>query len=177
MAGVINFFRTSEWKEMAGRVRKTIEGLSSQGSYLQNYLMRGAREGKSGSELLSELRNAGYGYRRETFYHDYAIVQSSMGKWKGMKWTPHNRVIREEWYKTTKAPLPTNYQTTFKIRAIDKSTGEVKDRFVTISHDWLKTREDLEAEAVELMQSESEELEAIEVMPVKALKSSVEWVV
>jgi len=152
-----------------------LEGISEKGAKVFNFLYKAAKEGLTGAETLRVLREQGLGYRTQDFYRDFRLVKASIGKWDGMKWTPHNRVIPEEYYKPAKSPLPTNYQTVIKVRAIDKYTGEVKDRYVTISHDWLKTREDLEAEAIELIQSESEELEPIEAMPIKALASPVRW--
>lgn len=154
-----------------------IEGLSEKGAKVFNFLIKGVREGLSGRQVLEALRSQGLGYRMSDFYRDFRLVKAAEGKWDTMKWTPHDRFIPEEYYKKAKAPLRANYMTTVKIRALDKETGEVKDRFVSIFHDRPKTREELEEEAINLMQSESEELEPIEAMPVKALASPVKWVV
>lgn len=154
-----------------------LEGLSERGRQVFNFLLKGAKEGLSGADVLRTLRQHGLGYNKQIFYRDYRIVKVAQGRWDSMKWTPHNRIIPEEYYKTAKSPLRGNYMTTVKIRALDTETSEIVDRYVTIFHDRLKTREEIESEAIELLQTESKELEPIEAMPIRALQSPVKWVV
>jgi len=152
-----------------------IEGLSPQGIRAFSFLQKGISEGLSGRAILSELKEAGLSYRWSTFYRDLRLIRASEKDWSTLKYNPHNRVLPEESYKTAKAPLETNFQTTFKVRGVNSETGEIEDHFITIGHDTPMLRGELEEEVLELIGTESVAFEPIEVMPVRALKSPVVW--
>ena len=132
--------------------------------------------GLSGRQLLLMLREKGLGYRTQTFYNDYRIVRESVKKWENMKYIRKDRLIPEHWYSETLTPLETNYQTTFEIEAFDIRLNTRVTRYVTVGHDTIMRRADLERLASSVAQGTSPTLIIERIIPTRALRSPVRWV-
>ena len=153
-----------------------LEGISKQGMRVVNFLIRGARLGMSGRQLLLFLRQHGLGYRTETFYRDYKLVRGAIRPWERMKYIPRNKFIPEHWYTPTKSPLATNYQTTFELRVFDFNIYQERTIHVTVGHDRLYTRGHLERIACSIAQGTSPKIDVLDIKPTRAFKSPVRWV-
>ncbi len=148
-----------------------LEGLTKQGIRVLPFLMRGVREGLSGRRLLKMLRKYGLGYRTQNFYRDYKIVKEKVSLWDNMKYIRRDSIISERWYAGAFTPLQANYLTTVRIHAFDFNTQSWVVRDVTVAHDVLLRREDLEREAAKIAVGTSPSLYIDKAYPVRALKT------
>ena len=150
--------------------------ISPQGMRVLGFLEKAIRLGWSGRQTLLKLREYGLGYRTQVFYRDWRILQETVKKWENMRYIRKDALIKEDWYTVTASPLETNYQTTFEIRAWDMNLKDNVVRYVTVGHDQLMKRADLERMASAIAQGTSPSLVIDRIIPVRAFKSPVEWI-
>jgi len=151
------------------------EGLSARGEALYPILRAFVGEDVPANRALETLRELGLGYRRSVFLSDYRILRSAQQKAATIKYVPKSAVISERHYTPAKTPLSVgNYQTTFRIEGTDLETGESFIKNVTIAHDTLMTREELEEAAFYRALETSPNLEIERIIPTSARKQP-EW--
>lgn len=151
------------------------EGLSDRGQEVLSFLEKGASDEMSGAAVLRELRFQDLGYTTSVFYEDYRTVLSAQQQFDNMKYISRNNTIGKEWYVKAGTPLSTNYQTVIGMEGIDTDTGAKTTRYVTVAHDSMLTRGELEDKAMEVAFDTSPTFDIITARPVKARSSAVMW--
>jgi hypothetical protein len=106
--------------------------------------VRGIREGKSGVEIMKELRELGLGYRLTDFYNDLRIIKGEGMKWDTLKYVRRDRVISEDLYSLGNIRKDVRFLTTFEVEIEDLVTRQRKTVYVTVGHDIPLRRADLE---------------------------------
>jgi len=120
-----------------------IFGLSKKGQELFHFLIKGLQEGKSGLQILKELRELGLGYRTQDFYNDLRIVKGEILKWETMKFVKRDAVISESLY-TPSERAKTPFVTKVRVEIENVLTGERKEIYVSVTHDTPLKRRDIE---------------------------------
>jgi len=121
-----------------------LKGLSAKGIEFSNFILRCIREGYSATRTLRELREVfGTAYRMTDFYRDFRILSVAEKDWSVMERIPKHELIRREYYK--EANLSPEHVMITKARCTFRTSwGEIKEVYVSVSHDRLITREELE---------------------------------
>lgn len=154
----------------------TLWGLSEKGRQVWQYLVKGIREGKSGAEIMRELRELGLGYRLQDFYNDLRIIRGEELRWDTLKYVRRDRVISEDLYSLGNIRKDVRFLTTFEIEIEDLETRQRKTVYVTVGHDIPMRREDLEEIALSPVLENVSEYEGwvnfrvTKVTPVKGLR-------
>lgn len=147
-----------------------ISGLSDLGRELYHYLVRGIYEGKSGTEILSGLRELGRGYRLTDFYSDLRILKGETLKWDTMKYVREEYTISDRLYTPAVYTAKYPYITRFEVTLQDPETGELYTAHTSVGHEVTMRRADLEALAEENIAKRQElyhELEGFEIIHIK----------
>jgi hypothetical protein len=133
--------------------------LSEKGRQLYSFILKGLQEGKSGAEILRELRELGEGYRIQDFYNDLRIIKGEMPRWDTLKYVRRDRVISEDLYSPADLKIDRRFLTRIYIEIENPLTGERKSVVVGIGHDTPMRRKDLEDLALDKVIPHIEEYE------------------
>jgi len=148
-----------------------LQGLSKFARSEFPYMLRGLREGLSGRQILQVLRDTGRGYRTQTFYEDLGVLTKARDRWDTMKFVRRDSTITDKHYAYTQVPMANRYQTTIRVRGYSMKTGDPVERHVTLGHDSLRIRRELEDLASVLSQDTSPDLIVEELMPTQGRES------
>lgn len=153
-----------------------IRGLSEKGRELYGYLVSFAEKGYSANKALEALRELGLGYRRQDFLNDYRIIRGAAEQWEKMKYVPRHAVISDRLYTPGHTNYPEKYMTTVRV-VIDFGDGVWREKYVTIRHDTLLSRREIEERALEKFIQEAESYQQApeywrvrDIMPVRGIK-------
>lgn len=146
-------------------------GLSEKGEAIWNFIQSAITRGLGANQTLESLKNQGLGYRRTTFLSDFRIALRAEEKEATMKFVRKDYRITDKHYTPSKHPLAGGFrQTVFQIEGTDTRTGEDVIRHVTVAHDYITIRDELEFDAVRKVQGTSPWLEIKKITPVVARK-------
>jgi hypothetical protein len=120
------------------------ELLSEAGRRLYQFLLKGLNEGKSGAQILRELRELGEGYRIQDFYNDLRILKGETERWDTMKHVRRDRTISEDLYTPLRFSGPGLFMTRFRVMIRDMQTGERIELYTSIFHGAPMLRGELE---------------------------------
>jgi len=152
-----------------------LAGISEQGARVVSFLREAARMDVSANRVLDVLREFKLGYRRSVFLRDYRIIRGAREVWQGLKYVRREAVPGVRHYMTTKSPLKTNYQTVIEMGVTHMETGESATRYVTVGHDVLKKRGELEDIAATTVESESPQWFIEAIMPIEGRACPFKW--
>jgi len=142
--------------------------LSSAGTRVAGYIMKGLEQGMSGRGILSVLRPEGLGYRTQDFYRDVGVVNRALETWERLKFVRRDSVPSESRYLPSKTILPDRYTTTIRFEALNPDTGEWRTIHKHVAHTTLRTRGELEEEAEKAWKSGPSPWEIKDLRPVAA---------
>lgn len=142
------------------------EDLSDKGNSLLSFLIKGASLDMSKAAVLRALQDKDLGYRETIFRKDYGIVLAAHKKFEGLRYIPGKETIGEEWYMRSTLPMTKNYQTVIDFDVLDTATGKEETMHISVMHDSLLSRAELEAKAQECLAEYERELEILDLRPV-----------
>jgi len=128
--------------------------LSAQGRRVYQFLLKGIQEGKTGAQILRELRELGLGYRLTDFYNDLRILKGESMRWDTLKYVRRDRVISEDLYSPGNIRKDVRFLTTFEIEIEDVMTRAKSRVYVTVGHDVPMRRGELEEMALKTVESQ-----------------------
>jgi hypothetical protein len=105
--------------------------------------------------VYNALKKYGLSYRRQDMLRDFNILKGYEQVRNVMKYIPREKLIPESHYIPAEKLKKANFYTVFRVEGIDKITGEYKTKYVTVTHDSILRRKDLE-DNVEEMFAEAE---------------------
>lgn len=153
-----------------------LRGLSEKGKALYGYLISLAQQGYSANKALEALRELGLGYRRTDFLADWRIITAAAEKSEKLKYVPRHAVISDRLYVPAQTSYPEKYMTTVRVVFTDQ-WGFTHERYVTVRHDTLLTRAEIEKRALDMIigsadlyNQDPSAIYVHEIMPVKGLK-------
>lgn len=147
----------------------SLKGLSERGSEFVQYLKSGIKQGLSGNRILSSIQDAtGKAYQRTVFLADMRVLRGAEETFKGLKFIRRDRLVSERHYQTTVKTMNTRYKTVVEIHGISKITGDPTDRFITVGHDTLLTRGELERAALIALEKAESPTKWDRIFPVEA---------
>lgn len=95
-------------------------------------------------------------YRYQTMRQDIGALLNVSDRWKIMRTKPKGEILSASFYPQTRKTMTTRYKTVIRVQGKSKITGELVTRHVTVAHDTLLSRDELEADAlIVLEKSES----------------------
>jgi len=147
-----------------------LAGLSEGGRRALSLIKGGVAAGWTSTEIVSTLREHEMGYRHTTMLQDIRTMSGAAEDWGRMRHVRLDRTITERLYQERQFDRPFRYSTTIQVSGYSHLTGEEKTDFVTITHDTLQHREELEAAALEVMREESPDFVVETVMPVEGYR-------
>jgi len=147
---------------------------SEAGTRVAGYLMKGLEQAMSGRSILGVLRDEGLGYRTQDFYKDVGLVNSALETWDRLKYVRRDAVPSASRYLPSRTILPDRYTTTIRFKALNPDTGEWHTIHKHVSHDTLRTRGELEAEAEDAFKAGPSPWEIKDIMPVAAYQYEYE---
>ena len=121
--------------------------LSTAGTRVAGYIMKGLEQGMSGRSILGVLRDEGLGYRTQNFYKDVGLVNRAIDTWDNLKFVRRDSVPSISRYLPSRTILPDRYTTTIRFEALNPDSGKWQTIHKHISHSTLRTRGELEDEA------------------------------
>lgn len=152
------------------------EGLSEKAHEVLGILQRGAREERSGAEVLRKLRMKGIKYTDSVFYKDYGIISAHNKSFKGMRNIRRDHTITEKWYGKAGTQLKTaDLHTIFEIETYDPTTGKTIIEHLTVAHQNPRQRGVLEEAALFLFRQYGKDVEVTGIKPVAARRSATLW--
>jgi len=144
-----------------------LAGMTEKAKGLISYLRGAVARGWSSNRIIERARELGLPtYRRSEMLRDIRILRGEAEVAERMKYVRRDAVISERLYLPSKTYLPTRYVTTVELRGFDLETGESFRKHVTLAHDTLRRREELEDIAMEIALDESPTLMIEEALPV-----------
>lgn len=148
-----------------------LEGISNAGKAIYGLLESGVGRDLSANSILESLQSQGLGYRRQDFLSDIRIISHAEQTWSTIRYVTRDSVPSERLYFNTANPMLTQYQTVVEVRGYDRETGEAITRDVTVHHNTLLTRAELEEDAIAVVEEVSPKIEVEGAMPVQARRS------
>ena len=89
-----------------------------------------------------------YYYPYNLYRHDYIRCKGLYNKWYRARFVRRDRSLSERFYHETKIWLRRKYLTTFDLECVNRRTGERFRMSTSLYHDTIRTRGELEAEAI-----------------------------
>ena len=142
-------------------------GLSEKASGILSYLRGAVNKGWSANKIINTARELGLPtYRRSEMLKDISVLRQEPALREGMKFVARDSTVTERLYLRSESALPQRYLTTVRLRGFDLETGETFERYVSVSHDTLKKRYELEEAAISALEEASPTLYIEEATPV-----------
>ncbi|MBW2562202.1 MAG: hypothetical protein JRE40_15290 [Deltaproteobacteria bacterium] len=133
-----------------------IEGLSWFGERYFNFITRGIAEGLSANRIIKSIAEAGLPTaRRSTMLRDIRLIRGVERVVEPMRYVGRERVISDRLYAPSDKPMHRRYYTVVRVEGYDVETGEKFSQHVTVAHDTLLKRSEIEEAAEGLMIDES----------------------
>jgi len=130
----------------------------------------GVQAGYSTTDIISVLSEHELSYRRTTMLSDIRTVQGAAEDWGRMRFVGRDKTVSERLYQEREFDRPWRYSTTVELKGYSEKTGEKQTRHVTVTHDTLMHREELEAAALQTMDEVSPDLIVESLMPVEGYR-------
>jgi hypothetical protein len=103
--------------------------------------------------------------------NDIRILRQEPEIKEGMKYIPKDYVVGARWYAESAFALEKHYETVVRIGAFDTKIGENVERYITVKHETLLVRREIEEAAEEALLEVCPHLEVFEAMPVMGRRS------
>jgi hypothetical protein len=133
-------------------------------------LKAGVQAGYSTTEIISVLAEHELTYRRTTMLSDIRTVQGAAEDWGRMRFVGREKTISERLYQERAFDRPWRYSTTFSMNVRDKPGDPWETRHVTMTHDTLMHREELEELVTTEMLEKYPDREIESLMPVEGYR-------
>jgi hypothetical protein len=126
-----------------------MKGISEKGKAVYNFLKSGVAKGLSSNAIITSLRDAGAAtYARTDMLRDLRVIRGVSDDFKGLKFIRRDTLISERHYKTTRKVMDTRYKSVVMVEGVSKITGDEVERFITVSHNTLLQRGEIENAAL-----------------------------
>ncbi len=112
--------------------------------------------GISANQALRELRDLGFGYRRQDFLNDFRQGESAYSQETKVRFVGGGSLIGESILESRYHGVPDKYSFVFKASGIDNSTGEASEQYFFYHRNNLDTRSNLESDAQSWMDEQSD---------------------
>lgn len=146
-------------------------GVSDRGESVWNFIINAVNRGMRAEETLTILRKEGLGYRHTTYLADFRLAEEVTARDFTADSIGKRRRILDSHYTVAKYPLAGGFrQTVFEIQGTDTRSGEYVTRHVTVAHDQIAIRGDLELDATLTIQGTSPWLDIDKIKPVVCRK-------
>ena len=119
---------------------------------------------------MDSLSEAGWSYRKTHMLSDIRVVRGAGETWERMKYVRRDRTVSEALYKERQYDRKWRYSTTMEIHGRNILTGEAVTRHVTVTHQSLLLRGDLEADALQTLDDVSPDVVVDRIMPVEGYR-------
>jgi len=131
----------------------SLKGLSARGRGLQAFLKSAVEAGMGANETLKVFQDAGVGYKRSTFLSDFRVVSGAEEIAERMKYVGRESVVSEDLYSPGFSRTKYKYLTRIKATVYDTIADEERSVTVTVGHDTVLRRLDIEEAASDIIET------------------------
>jgi hypothetical protein len=96
------------------------------------------------NQVYNALKKYGLAYRRQDMLRDFNILKGYQQVRNLMRYIPKEKSIPETHYIPMEKLKKGNYYTVYRVEGINKKTKEYETKYVTVVHDSILRRKDLE---------------------------------
>jgi len=144
-----------------------LAGMTEKAKGLISFLRGAVARGWGSNAIIRRARELGLPtYRRADMLRDIRILRGEARVFEAMKYVRREAIPSERLYLPSKTALPKRYMTTVRLRGFDIETGEDVERYVSVVHDVLRRRRELEEAASTIVEEVSPTVVIVDVAPV-----------
>ncbi len=154
-----------------------LERLSRAGQRFFGFIKQAVQRGISYFRFRRVAEEAGVPPERLPSETDFEVTRKALPQIQALREVPYDSLIPEHLYTPVSRITGGRYATTFRVRGVNVLTGEIEERYVTVVHDELMRRDELEMRVrgmfLEGEREGSPQFAILETEPVRAWKRVV----